>query len=172
MKALVVYESMFGNTERVAQAIAAGISESMDVEAAAVATAPATVPPDVCLLIVGGPTHAFSMSRRNTREDAVRQWATASTRAGLREWLADLPPQPGAVAVTTFDTRVSGARRLPGSAAKSAARSARRRGFVRVECGESFYVERIAGPMLDGEVERATQWGRQIARTVSLRGRA
>ena len=172
MKTLVVYESMFGNTERVAQAIAAGISESMDVEVAAVASAPATVPPDVSLLIIGGPTHAFSMSRRNTREEAVKQGATASASVGLREWLADLPPQAGTVAVTTFDTRVNGARRLPGSAAKSAARSARRRGFGRVDGGESFYVEGTTGPMLDGEVERATEWGRQTARIVSSRGLA
>jgi hypothetical protein len=172
MKALVVYESMFGNTEKVAQAIVAGISESMDVDAAAAASAPSTVPPDVSLLVIGGPTHAFSMSRRSTREDAIKQGATASACVGLREWLAELPARAGTATVTTFDTRVNGARHMPGSAAKSAARSAGQHGFARVERGESFYVDGTAGPMLAGEVARATDWGRQIARTVSLREQA
>lgn len=167
MKALVVYESMFGNSKMVAQAIGAGLSESMDVEVTAADSAPSTVPPDVGLLVIGGPTHAFSMSRPSTREDAVKQGATATTGIGLREWLADLPPRAGTATVTTFDTRANGARHLPGSAAKSAARSARHHGFTHVERGESFYVDGTAGPLLDGEIERATAWAREIAGTVS-----
>jgi flavodoxin len=62
MKVLVVYESMFGNTEQVARAIAAGVRESMDVELTEVAAAPPDVGP-VALIVAGGPTHAFSMSR-------------------------------------------------------------------------------------------------------------
>ena len=59
MKALVVYESMFGNSEQVARAIGAGLAENMEVDVTAVATAPATVPPDVSLVVIGGPTHAL-----------------------------------------------------------------------------------------------------------------
>ena len=167
MKALVAYESMFGNTEEVARAIGAGLSESMEVEVQAVASAPRTVPPDVELLVVGGPTHGFSMSRPSTREDAVRQGAHATTSVGVREWLDGLPPRSGTATLTTFDTRVNGARHLPGSAAKSAARSARRHGFTHVQRGESFYVDGTAGPLVDGETERAEDWGRQVAHTVS-----
>jgi len=167
MKALVVYESMFGNTEEVARAIGAGLAESMAVEVQSVANASPAVPQDVELLIIGGPTHAFSMSRRSTREDAVKQGSHASPSVGLREWLAGLPAQRRAATLTTFDTRVNGARHLPGSAAKSAARSARRHGFTHVERGESFYVDGTAGPILDGEIERATDWGRQLAHSVS-----
>ena len=167
MKALVVYESMFGNTEDIAGAIGAGLAETMEVEVVEAASAPRTVAPDVSLLVIGGPTHAFSMSRASTREDAVKQGAKASPCVGLREWLDGLPPQAGAARVTTFDTRVNRGRHLPGSAAKSAARCARRHGFAHVERGESFYVDGTTGPMLDGEIQRARHWGRQIARTAS-----
>jgi hypothetical protein len=167
MKALVVYESMFGNTEEIAQAIGAGLAEDMEVEVQAVAKAPRTVPSGVELLVVGGPTHAFSMSRQSTREDAVKQGANATPSIGVREWLEALPHRSGTATVTTFDTQVDGARHLPGSAAKSAARRARRHGFTHVERGESFYVHGTAGPLVDGETERARDWGRKVARTVS-----
>lgn len=61
MRALVVYESMFGNTEEVARAIGEGIAASMHADVVEVGAAPDTVPADVILLVVGGPTHAFSM---------------------------------------------------------------------------------------------------------------
>ena len=44
MKALVVYESMFGNTEEIAQAIGAGLAEEMQVEVQPVALASRTLP--------------------------------------------------------------------------------------------------------------------------------
>jgi hypothetical protein len=139
----------------------------MEVEVQAVAQAPRAVPSGVELLVVGGPTHGFSMSRQSTREDAVKQGAHATTSIGVREWLEALPHPSGTATVATFDTRVNAARHLPGSAAKSAARRARWHGFTHVERGESFYVNGTAGPLLDGEAERATDWGRQIADTVS-----
>jgi len=169
MKALVVYESMFGNSEQVARAIGAGLAENLEVEVTAVATAPTAVPPDVSLVVIGGPTHAFSMSRRSTREDAVKQGATATPAVGLRDWLEALPDRPGTARVTTFDTRASKARHLPGSAAKSAARSARHHGFAHVDRGESFYVDDVAGPLLDGEIDRATAWGRELAGALAPR---
>lgn len=168
MKALVVYESMFGNTAEIARAVGAGLAEVMEVELRAVDTAPITVPPDVELLVVGGPTHAFSMSRASTREEAVKQGAEATAAMGVREWLDALAYRSGTPTVTTFDTRVSGARHLPGSAAKSAARSARRHGFTHVRRGESFYVHGTAGPLVDGETERAKDWGRQVAQAVTV----
>lgn len=169
MKALVVFESMFGNSEKVARAIATGLAETMEVEVLAVADAPPAVPGDIDLLVIGGPTHAFSMSRRATREDAVKQGSTAPVAIGLRDWLAELPAREGAATVTTFDTRANGARHLPGSAAKSAARSARRHGFTYVERGESFYVDDVAGPLLEGETDRATEWGQRIAQARTAR---
>jgi hypothetical protein len=119
------------------------------------------------LLVVGGPTHAFSMSRQSTREDAVKQGAQATSSTGLREWLEALPHRAGTATVTTFDTRVKSARHLPGSAARSAARTARRHGFTHVEQGESFYVDGVEGPLVSGETERARDWGRRVAHAVT-----
>jgi hypothetical protein len=80
MKALVVYESMFGNTEKIARAVADGVGEAMDVQLAEVADAPTEPSPDVALIVAGGPTHAFSMSRENTRADAISKGAHEGER--------------------------------------------------------------------------------------------
>ena len=117
MKALVVYESLWGNTEKVARAVAAGLAETAEVTVADVGALP-ELSADVELLVAGGPTHAFSMTRASTREDAVRQGATHEPGpVGLREWLARLPEDGPHPAVATFDTRVDKVRHLPGSAA-------------------------------------------------------
>jgi hypothetical protein len=54
-------------------------------------------------------------------------------------------------------------RHLPGSAARSAARVVHRHGYRRAGTSESFYVTDIDGPLVDGELERASAWGRRIA---------
>lgn len=167
MKALVVYESMWGNTEQVARAIATGLQPAMEVELTEVQHAPADPGPDVSLIVAGGPTHAFSMSRESTRSDAINQGADHGTREqGLREWLEALPTGPHPQRIATFDTKVSTVRHLPGSAAKAAAKMARRHGFDRATDTESFYVQDTDGPLLDGELDRATAWGRQISAAV------
>ena len=92
MKALVVYESMFGNTEQLARAVAAGLGESVDVQVTEVTDAPTEPDPEVALIVAGGPTHAFSMSRESTRADAISKGAHEGEREfGLREWMAALP---------------------------------------------------------------------------------
>jgi hypothetical protein len=160
MSTLVVFESFWGNTATVAQAVAEGIAGP--VEVVGVADAPTPLPRDVDLLVVGGPTHAFGMTRATTRRDAVKQGGeTGHEEAGIREWLAALAPVPG-LDVATFDTRAAAVRRLPGSAARGAARSVSRTHLGRVVDTESFYVDDTDGPLLDGEVERARAWGRTL----------
>ena len=167
MRALVVYESMWGNTEQVAQAIAAGLRESMEVESVEVEQAPADPGPEVGLIVAGGPTHAFSMSRTSTRADALQRGADhGRSTFGLREWLDGLPTGQHPQRIATFDTRVAKMRHLPGSAAKAAAKVAHRHGFERAENVESFYVDDMEGPLLEGELTRATEWARQIAADV------
>lgn len=161
MTTLVVHESMFGNTRTVARAIAEDLPGP--VVLADVADAPSPLPGHVNLLVVGGPTHAFSMSRSSTRHDAVAQGATPEDESqGIREWLAGLPPTPH-MAVATFDTRVAKARRLPGSAARSASKVVAKRRLGHVIGEESFYVDGVDGPLLDGEVERAHAWAQALA---------
>ncbi|HET8600984.1 MAG TPA: flavodoxin domain-containing protein [Segeticoccus sp.] len=162
--ALVVYESMWGNTAQVARAIAKGLSEMMDVDVVDVHEAPAEPTADVSLVVAGGPTHAFSMSRPKTRADAVRQGAPEpDVDLGIREWLEALPSGDHPQTLATFDTRVDKVRHLPGSAARSAAKTARRRGYHATAYAQSFYVRDMEGPLLDGELDRATAWGRQLA---------
>lgn len=139
----------------------------MTVEVHEVADAPAAIHGLVDLIVVGAPTHAFSLSRPNTRADAVRQGApAASAGRGVREWLEALPTGPHSETVATFDTRVDKVRHLPGSAAKKADKLAREHGYHKAMARESFYVEDVAGPLLAGELERAGDWGRTLARTI------
>lgn len=159
MKARVVFESMWGNTEEVAWAVARGLGEGLDVEVLDVSGEMPSDLADIDLLVVGGPTHAFSMSRASTREDAVHKGAPAGhEQRGIREWLETLP-ESGHIAVATFDTKVEKVRRLPGSAAKRAAKEVRRHHLGRVVDEESFYVEDMDGPLVEGELARAQAWG-------------
>ena len=88
MRALVVFESMFSNTEKVAHAVADGlhVGGCPTVQVVRVDRAPTTVPDDVDLVVVGGPTHAFGMTRPSSREEAVKQGAEdVPTAWGIRE---------------------------------------------------------------------------------------
>lgn len=162
MKALVVYESMFGNTEEVARAITTGLSRHLDVELVQVTHAPGVTTDLLDLIVVGGPTHAFSMTRPSTRDDAFTKGATQGSRSvGVREWLANLHKGPHSELVATFDTRVSTVRHLPGSAAKGAAKVLRSLGYTSID-RDSFFVHDIGGPLLPGELERAEAWGEKL----------
>src|SRR4249919_270848 len=141
MKALVVFESMFGNTEQIARAAADGLAESFDVQLVEVSDAPREPDPGVALIVAGGPTHAFSMSRENTRADAMNRGADEGEREfGLREWMAALPSGHLAAKIATFDTKIESMRYVPGSAAKAAAKAAHRHGYQSAAKAESFYV--------------------------------
>ena len=169
MKALVVYESMFGNTRQIAEAIAAGLAESVDVAAVEVSEATAEAAEGADLLVAGGPTHAFSMSRPSTRTDAIsRGAAEGRDGTGLREWMHALPARHEPM-LATFDTRVASMRHWPGSAARAAAKVGRHDGYELVAPPMSFYVDDVDGPLLDGELDRATAWGQQLA--AACRGR-
>jgi Flavodoxin len=167
VKALVVYESMFGNTEQVARSVAAGLGEVVNVEVVEVSQAPTSLGDDVGLIIAGGPTHAFSMSRETTRADAINRGATEGEREfGLREWIEALPSGPHRQQLATFDTRVASMRHLPGSAAKGAAKAAHRHGYETATAVQSFYVHDVDGPLLAGELDRARAWGQQLAAAI------
>lgn len=167
-RALVVFESMFGNTELIAHAVADGLAEQMPVDVRR-AAADVTVPDDVDLLVVGGPTHAFSMSRAGTRRSAVDQGAPATAAAGpgLREWIEALHPSSKRLAVAAFDTRIK-KRGVPGSAAKSAEKRLRRQGLRVVVPATSFWVTDSRGPLKADEQARAMHWGQQVARALRL----
>jgi hypothetical protein len=161
MRVVVVVESHWGNTEQVAERIAEGLREGGvgEVELLAPQHAPPVVPEDTGLLLVGGPTHAFSMTREKTRADAHQRGATSPVGPGIRDWVDASEPVPG-LAVRTFDTRV---RHVPGSAAKSAAKALHKHGWDAAQAGESFFVTGQEGPLADGELDRARAWGLELA---------
>ncbi|BCJ33391.1 flavodoxin [Actinocatenispora thailandica] len=172
MHALVVYESMFGDTEQVARAIAEGLSTRAVVRVVSVDGAPTPVPDTVDLVVVGGPTHAFGMSRPNTRSSAARQdeRAAGGTDRGVREWLAAAGPLHGRLAAA-FDTHAR--TRLPGSAAGAIDRRLRHLGARIVAPAHSFYVTGMQGPLDSGERDRALRWGVDLAElAAAVPGRA
>ncbi|GAB3251349.1 flavodoxin family protein [Nocardioides dilutus] len=171
-RALVVVESMFGNTQQVGAAVALGLDlAGFEVEVLGVTTAPAELPANLALLVVGAPTHAFSLSRPSTREDAVRQGADAERAGyGMREWLGECHDGEHPPPVAVFDTRVSKVRRLPMAAGPAARRLARAKGFEVLDHPAYFLVEDISGPLAAGELARATGWGRHIGALCLERG--
>jgi len=155
---LVVYESMFGNTEEVARSIADGVAAGgVPVAVVHVDDAPLQLD-DVELLIVGAPTHAFGMSRPATRASARDQGATGAAEHGVRDWLGQVRQPTRPVPAACFDTRI----RKPflvGSAARAIRRRLRRLGFDVAAAPMRFDVTGTPGPLADGERSRARSWG-------------
>lgn len=170
MKSLVVYESMFGNTRLIAEAVAGGLTHWFEVEAVEVGDCPDIVA-YLDLVVVGGPTHAFGMTRPSTRQSAAEQTeeALVSPGVGIREWLTRLTPPVGHVSAVAFDTKVDQPR-FPGSAAVGAHKKLRRLGFHMPVAAQSFYVDGTTGPLLEGEYERAHRWGEELGSLLALQG--
>ena len=164
MRALVVYESMFGNTLVVAGAIRNGLETWPDVtaELVEVGQAPHEIDPTVDVVVIGGPTHAFGMSRPGTRDQAAEETPepTVSRGDGIREWMAAVSA-PAGTPFATFATKVRGP--FPGSAAKAAAQELSARGWKPLLSPENFRVHGKLGPLVDNEERRATEWGQKVA---------
>lgn len=167
MKVLVVYESHFGNTRRVAEAIARGLRGRAQVEVLDIEEAPAIADLDADLLVIGAPTHVLGMSRPDSRREALEQAGLPDTsRRGIREWIEDADADAPPVAV--YDTRTLESR-LPGSAARAANRQLRKRGVTMVSPAQNFLVHGVEGPLAPGEDDRAEAWGRTLAATHLMR---
>jgi hypothetical protein len=100
------------------------------------------------------------MTRERTRASAAEQavGGVVSAEEGLRDWLGAVTGGSPDIAAAAFDTRIDKPR-LPGSAAHGAERRLRRLGFRIIEPAASFYVTDTAGPLVDGEQDRARRWG-------------
>ena len=171
MRAVVVYESMYGNTHLVADAIGAGLAQVAGTEVSVVPVAAATpeVVDRVDLLVVGGPTHVHSMASEASRRAAVvaaekpESGLTMDPDAlgeGLREWFGELSRRHGDAAA--FDTRVDASPAFTGRASKAIAKRLRRHGWTTVAEPESFLVTKD-GHLLDHEADRARAWGSSLA---------
>jgi hypothetical protein len=167
VKVVVVYESLYGNTREIAEAVARGLRDRAEVTLVSVAQVESAQLEDADLLVVGGPTHVHGMtssrSRKGALDDARKRDlpAPALEETGLREWLEQIDTatrRAGAV----FDTRIGKPKLLTGSAARGIADRLRGHGYE-VVGEESFIVEGTAGPLREGELERASEWGRGLA---------
>ncbi len=166
MSATVVYESVYGNTRAVAEAIAEGLG---DAEVVAVHEAADRIL-DADLLVVGGPTHMHGLTTARSREMAVEAVHEdggghvepgAADEPGLRAWLRDLPSGEGSKAAA-FDTRADKSPWLTGAASRGIAKHLRHRGYE-VVSRQSFLVEDSEGPLTKGELDRARDWGGKLA---------
>lgn len=167
-RAAIVYESMFGNTRQVAEAIAEGLGDTASVTLVRVKDAPETFP-DADLLLVGGPTHAHGLSRPSTRTEAGK-WSDDPARSltlepdaegiGVREWLETCGEPPARFAA--FDTRADMTELFTGSAASTIDKRLRRLGSHRLLAKRSFLVDKES-ILLPGQLDEARAWGRELA---------
>lgn len=174
VRALVVYESVYGNTRVVAEAIAQGAGDGARVRPVS------TVGPEDLegceLLVVGGPTHMHGMTTRRSRElaaEAARERgpvepdAHADSEPGLRTWLHTLADGHG-MRVAAFDTRLDSSPLVTGQASHGIARRLRRHGYELL-ASESFLVSESEGPLVTGELDRARRWGAELAARAAAR---
>jgi flavodoxin len=161
MKAVVLYESSYGNTRRIALEIGLALSEqAAEVEVCSVDD---LIPEldDVDLLVVGAPTHVHGLSSERSRRAAIEQGAPRSEPGiGIRGFFAQNPVVMG-VRTAAFDTRLDRSPILTGSAARGIAKRLERAGAVVVAQPESFFVT-SENTLLPGELERAADWGRSL----------
>ena len=166
-RALVVYESLFGDARAIAEAIVDGLSPHIPVDLVAAAEAPAEIGPGLGLLVVGGPNHAFAMPRQSTREGAIKQHGAqiADTSRGLKEWLEAVRVSGAGIPAAAFDTRSDHPKLLVkmDHAASTEEKLLRGHGFRIVAPAEHFYVRDVKGPLADGEEDRAREWGAALA---------
>ena len=141
MKALVVYDSNFGNTKLVAEKIAANLGPGT--EAVSVSVATKTVLAGVDLLVLGSP---------------IYQWAPTVSTQKFLDTLPDWSLK--GVKATTFDTRV---RLFHGDAKEKMAQALKDLGAEIVIPPEHFFVSGAQGPLSRGELEHAAEWGKKIA---------
>jgi hypothetical protein len=166
MDVVVVFESMAGNTGEIARAVAEGIAREQPSATVTVGRADDVAPDRAAqadLLVVGGPTHAFSMPTPQSRAGAGKEFRIDPPATGVREWLTALPPLDG-TRVAAFDTRVRFP--LPGHAAPAISRQLRHHGGRPAAEPHGFLVLGKEGPLADGELERAREWGAELARSL------
>jgi hypothetical protein len=165
MKAVVVYESLWGNTAAIAQAIAEGLGP----EARALSTAEAVgaAIAGVDLIVAGAPLLGFRLPDDNMRHNIATNPGRAPTPPNLahpsmRAWLAALPKGRGRAAA--FETRLWWS---PGGATGAIEQGLAQAGYDSAAKSQRFIVKGAYGPLRSGELERARQWGAQLAQVVS-----
>jgi flavodoxin len=156
MKGMVVYDSVFGNTEQVARAIGTALAERGEVETRPVTDVNRGQLMGLAFHVVGSPTRQFRPT------GAVTELLKRIPKQGLQ-----------GVKVAAFDTRFPASEiqknrilaffvRIFGYAAKPILDRLTKKGGDPVADPEGFYVEGVEGPLAEGELERAAAWARGL----------
>jgi flavodoxin len=156
VKILVIYDSLYGNTEMIARVIGNALKQHGDVEVAKVSAVAFTQLAGVGLLVIGSPTQQFRPTV------AMRSFLASIPRDGLK-----------GIKVAAFDTRLTQSQidkspplpffvRIYGFAARRIAKQLKKKGGELMQPEEGFLVEGMKGPLVQGEVERAEAWAAQL----------
>lgn len=149
MNALVVYDSQYGNTERIAQVITDTLGEVGEARAVGLDPGQGTELEGMSMLIVGCPTQG---------------WKPTPT---IQSFLEELSAEDlRSLGVACFDTRFRLPRLMTGSAARVVARTLQEKGVSLLVEPESFFVKGTQGPLRDGELDRAAAWARMLIKEV------
>jgi len=168
MRALVVYESMYGNTHAVATGIAAGLRATHEVTLVPLTRVTPELVARADLLVAGGPTHMHGMpssASRRMAAEAAHEPGSGLTMdpdadgPGIRGWLDGIGS--GSALAVAFDTRLTGVSAFTGRASRGISVQLKRHGYRVLEAPESFLVSR-QNKLLNGEAGRAFLWGAQI----------
>jgi hypothetical protein len=168
MRALVIYESMFGNTHEVAGNIAGGLRAAFEVTVVPAAGTAPDLLASADLLVVGAPTHMHGLSSAMTRRMAAHAAAKPdsglsldpdATGPGVRDLLKHLGSRSALAAA--FDTRIDGVPTATGQASLRVARLLERHGCLLIAAPESFIVTPQT-TLADGEAARAGRWGEAL----------
>jgi flavodoxin I len=144
MKALIVYDSVYGNTENIARAIAEAITPSYEVKILRVGDANPSELASIDLLVVGSPTHAGRPT------PAIQDLLNKVTKPALQ-----------GINVAAFDTRITNKLvRVFGYAAGRIARNLKGKGGTLIAPPVGFFVTASKGPLKEGELERAAGWAK------------
>ena len=173
MRAIVTFESVYGDTRAIAEAVGEGLAALHEVKVASYDQLAREDVERADLVVVGAPTHMHGlptslsrkMAAKGSEEEGVPLDPSATAEPGIRSWLSELAGDGRAAAA--FDTRIDKSPALTGSAARGIGKRLRRRGCELVVEPESFFVDDAEGPLADGELERARAWGQTVASQLS-----
>lgn len=152
MNTLVLYESQFGNTQKVAEVIGKELEAHGPVRVTSVVNYQPPLLVDVDLIVIGAPTQAHGMT------------------PAMKAFVEKLEAGASRLPVAIFDTRVKGPMLLWGSAGRGMAAKLADKGFNVIAGAESYTVTFSQPPRLeDGEEEHARAWAEKIAGLVAAR---
>ena len=145
MNTLIIYDSIFGNTEQIARAMADKLKDHGLVVVVPASEAGSFKLIEADLVLIGGPT------QRHTVSPAIRAFLESMPHRALR-----------GLGAAAFDTRYHMSSWASGSAASRIASKLKRAGAALILPPESFFVAEKEGPLEAGELERAARWAEEV----------